>query len=438
MTEAPHRPRPDRRVFLRGLGATMALPWLESCASAKPRPTAVRDERPARMVVVVMPNGALPSAWKPASDGQGGYVPSFALQPLGALQPRVSVLTGLANRQSFDGDGHYAKVAPLLTGMKVRRTGGRDLHNGVSMDQLAAQARGDRTPLPSLELGCDPIYPVEDMGYSTVYGGTIAWSAADRPCTKEIVPQRAFDRLFRAHELAADPARPSVLDVVKADADRLRRRLSRRDQDKLAEYQDSVRALERRIAAAVANRRADVDPAQAPPDGVPADYPTHVALMFDVIALAFATDTTRIATFLMANEVSGRPFGFVEGCGGGFHEYSHHEGKESKQEPYRRITRWHVAQFATLLERLQRLDDGHGASVLDRTMAVFCSPMSDGNAHSPHDLPVLLAGGGALGVPQGRLVSSPKDTPLCRLWLAMLQRFGVGVDRFADADAPLV
>lgn len=423
--------RLDRRRFLRGAGAAIALPWLEAFAPGR----AVRP--PVRMAILVMPNGVLPSAWTPAADGAGGYAPSFALEPLGALRDRVSVLTGLCNRQSFEGDGHYAKVAPLLTGQRIRRTGGRDLRNGVSMDQLAAQQLGDRTRLPSLELGCDPIYPVEDMGYSTVYGGTIAWSAADRPLTKEIVPQRVFDRLFRAQGLAADPARRSVLDVVKHDADRLQAQLGVRDRDKLAEFLDAVRALERRIDNAARCPGAAIDPANAPPPGLPADYGEHLALMFDLIALAFATDSTRIVTFLMANEVSGRNFAFVDGCAGAFHEFSHHEGKPEKQEPYRRINRWHVAQFAHFLERLDA-HRGPEGSLLDHAMVVLASAMSDGNEHSPHDLPVLLAGNAGGSLPQGRLIASPTDTPLCALWLAMLQRFGLEAEEFGDARRPLV
>ncbi|MCB9876544.1 MAG: DUF1552 domain-containing protein [Planctomycetes bacterium] len=421
----------DRRTLLRGAGAALALPWLEAFA---PRRGATPPEAPRRMAVLVMPNGVLPSAWTPIADEQGGYTPSFALEPLGELRSKVSVLTGLANKNSFDGDGHYAKVAPLLTGAHIRRTGGRDLENGVSMDQLAAQQLGGQTRLPSLELGCDPIYPVEDLGYSSVYGGTIAWSAKDRPCSKEIAPRRVFDRLFAAQALAADPARRSVLDVVKADADRLARQLGNRDRDKLAEYLDAVRALELRIDAAARAPHGAIDGAAAPPPGVPADYPTHLALMFDLIELAFATDSTRIVTFLMANEVSGRDFSFVDGCAGNFHEFSHHQDQAEKQEPYRRINRWHVEQFAALLRRLLRERDD-GSTLLDSSLVVLASAMSDGNAHSPHDLPVLLAGGG--DVPQGRLLAQRRDTPLCGLWLAMLRRFGLDLERFGDAERPL-
>lgn len=418
-----------RRTFLRGAGATLALPWFESLAPQR--------KPPVRLAIVVTPNGMLPSAWRPEPEIDGpGWVPGFTLEAIARHRARVSVLTGLANRQSFSGDGHYAKVAPLLTGAKIRRTGGRDIWNGVSMDQLAARARAGATLLPSLELGCDPIYPVEDMGYSTVYGGHIAWSAPDRPVLKEIVPRQVFDRLFRSSALAADPARPSVLDAVRRDRKRLAALLGARDRDKLDEYEDAVRALELRIEAAAGGARAQITPEQAPPAGVPDDYATHVGLMLDLIALAFRTDATRVVTFLTGNEVSGRNFAFVEGCAGNFHEFSHHEGRPEKQEPYRRINRWHVEQFAGLLDRLVAIEEGEG-TLLDHSMLVLAGAMSDGNAHSPHDLPVLLAGGGGGSLTPGRLIASRADTPLCSLWLALLQRHGVAVDRFGDAEQPL-
>ncbi|MBL8754442.1 MAG: DUF1552 domain-containing protein [Planctomycetes bacterium] len=425
-------PACSRRTFLRGTGATLCLPWLEGLAPKRP------PAFPTRLAILVMPNGALPSAWHAKPAAFGGWEPSFILQPLAKWRTQVTVLRGLANKESIDGDGHYAKVAPLLTGVKIRRTGGRDLHNAESMDQVAARHLGATTPLPSLELGCDPIYPVEDMGYSSIYGGSIAWSAADRPLPKEIVPARVFDRLFRSQALAADATRASVLDAVRADANRLRARLGRRDQQRLAEFEDSVRALERRIEATAARGAAPaIDGKQAPPDGAPADHATHVELMTDLIALAFATDATRVVTFLLANEVSGRDFSFLPGCAGGFHDFSHHEGKEAKKRPYATINRWYVERWAALLDKLAALPEGDG-TVLDHSFVVFASAMSDGNEHSPHDLPILLAGRGDGTLPQGRLVRSPRDTPLCRLWLSLLQRTGCPVERFGDADVPLL
>ena len=427
-----------RRAFLRGAGVTFSLPWLESLAARMPAPLRTP---PRRLCVVVTPNGMLPKAWhptRPTADAPRdpalpAWLPSFTLAPLERHASRIGVFTGLANRQSFSGDGHYAKVAPLLTGRRIRRTSGRDLRNGVSMDQVAARAIGGRTLLGSLELGCDPIYPVEDMGYSTVYGGHISWSAPDRPVLKEIVPRRAFDRLFRSRELAADEARTSVLDAIRRDGKRLAARVSTADRRKLEEYEDAVRSLEQRIerAATVADTEA-LDGVVLPDGGRPADYREHVELMFDLIALAFRSDSTRIVTFLMANEVSGRRFPWIEGCDGNFHEYSHHQGKREKMVPYQRINRWHVDRFGGLLDRLAAIEE-EGGSVLDHSSIVLAAAMSDGNAHSPHDLPIVVAGGGH---PTGRVVS-PKDTPLCRLWLSLLQRLGVDAEAFGDADEPL-
>ncbi len=428
--------RIGRRAFLRGTGVTFALPWLETLAARLPKP----DRAPPRRVcIVVTPNGMLPSAWHPPKLAEGEqrdpalpeWLPSYTLASLAPHAIRVGVFTGLANRGSFTGDGHYAKVAPLLTGQRIRRTGGRDLRNGVSFDQLAARQIGQRTLLPSLELGCDPIYPVEDMGYSTVYGGHISWSAEDRPVQKEIVPRQAFDRLFRSRRLAADGAtRTSVLDAVRRDSKRLAARLSASDRHKLDEYEDAVRSLERRIdAAATMPQVADGPP---PAAGRPADYPTHVNLMFDLIALAFRSDATRIVTFLTANEVSGRNFEWIEGCAGNFHAFSHHQNKPENLEPYRRINRWHVEQFAGLLDRLAAIEEADG-TVLDHSSVVLAAAMSDGNRHSPRNLPIVVAGGGH---PTGRIVSK-KNTPLCRLWLSLLRQLGVDADEFADAREPL-
>ncbi|HEB53444.1 MAG TPA: DUF1552 domain-containing protein [bacterium] len=424
----------ERRAFLRGVGVSLALPWFESLPACRRTP-------PRRLFVMVTPNGMLPSAWHPTPPAEGedrdrdlpAWLPSFTLAPLRRHAARVGVFTQLANRQSFAGDGHYAKVAPLLTGCRIRRTGGRDLWNGVSCDQIAARQVGFATLLPSLELGCDPIYPVEDMGYSTVYGGHIAWSAPDRPLMKEIVPRQAFDRLFRSRRLAADETRGSVLDAVRRDSRRLAAQLATNDRRKLEAYEDAVRAVERRIEAAATVAEVEaLDGVALPAAGIPADYPTHVELMLDLTALAFQSDATRIVTFLAANEVSGRHFPWIEGCDDNFHGFSHHGGKREKQEPYRRINRWYVERFAGLLDRLRAIEEDDG-TVLDHSSVVLAAAMSDGNAHSPHDLPIVVAGGGH---PTGRIVSK-KDTPLCRLWLALLRRMGIEAERFGDADEPL-
>jgi uncharacterized protein DUF1552 len=242
----------SRRALLRGVGATLALPWLESLARAAGRPAlpfgAAPPAPPTRLAILYMPNGVLPSAWTPAGTGRE-FELSPTLAPLAPVKSEVLVLSGLRNANSLDGDGHYAKTAPFLTGARIRRTGGRDLENGVSMDQLAAARQSGATPLASLELGTEPVRTVEDMGYSTVYGGAISWRTQTTPNPKEIVPRLAFDRLFRSSRLRDAACEQSVLDVVRDDAKRLARDVSRDDRRKLDEYLDSVRDLERRIAA---------------------------------------------------------------------------------------------------------------------------------------------------------------------------------------------
>jgi hypothetical protein len=435
-----------RRAVLRGIGATVALPWLESLAhalapaSATSRRAPGRAAAPTRLAILYMPNGVLPAAWTPAGTGPD-FELSPTLAPLAPIRREVLLLSGLRNEQSCDGDGHYAKTAPFLTGRKIRRTGGRDLENGVSMDQVAAARHSDETPLASLELGTEPVRPVEDMGYSTVYGGHISWRTPPTPCPKEIVPHLFFDRLFRASRLRQSASEQSVLDVVRDDAKRIGRDVSREDRQKLAEYLDSVRELERRIAncaaaaAGGAARASAIEAAARPPESAPASHPEHVRLMLDLLVLAFQCDVTRVATFMFGNAVSGIDMSFIDGVKGGHHELSHHEGRPEKTGPYQRINRWHVEEYARMLQRMAAIREGEG-TLLDHSMVVFGCAMRDGNAHDPSDLPIVVAGRGG-GLPVGQHLAFPNPTRLCNLWLALLQRMGVESDAFGDSSGPL-
>lgn len=436
-----------RRALLRGVGATVALPWLESLARAvepRARPFGSRSVvPPTRLAILYMPNGVLPSAWTPSGTGRE-FELSPTLEPLASVKREVLVLSGLRNANSLDGDGHYAKTAPFLTGAKIRRTGGRDLQNGVSMDQVAAARAAGETPLASLELGTEPVRTVEDMGYSTVYGGSISWRTPTTPNTKEIVPRLAFDRLFRSSRLRDAACEQSVLDVVREDAQRLARDVSRDDRRKLDEYLDSVRDLERRIAACSAIAAADGAAARAavlegaarPEEGSPASHEEHVRLMLDLVVLAFQADVTRVATFMFGNAVSGLDMSFLEGVKGGHHEISHHENRPEKTVPYQRINRWHVGEFARFVQKMAAIPDGDG-SLLDHSLVVFGCAMRDGNAHDPNDLPIVVAGRGG-GLPVGQHLAFPKPTPLCSLWLALLQRMGVEAESFGDSCGPLL
>jgi hypothetical protein len=437
----------SRRTFLRGAGAALGLPLLEAMtprafgATAKAAP-------PVRMSCMYFPNGMWEKDWIPAKAGADYELP-FALQPLAPHKADVLVLTGLDKKHSHQGDGHYAKTANYLTGLPVFKTTGKDLSVGqASIDQYCAGRIGHLTPLPSLELGIDPVISGIDsnVGFTRLYGSHISWRSATTPVAREISPRLAWQRLFGLKRaVALDPAAArkqeddrKLLDLVLEDAQSLRGRLGRDDQTKFDEYLDSIRGVEKRIEFF-----SKPDPREwkapepgdvAPPAGAPGDHKAHVRLMFDLITLAFQTDTTRINTFMFANDVSGKNFaGLIDGVKGAHHEFSHHESKKEKYEAYSKIVRWHVEQLAYLLERMKGIKEGEG-TLLDHTMVMFGSSISDGNRHDPAGLPVLLAGRGGGTIVSGRHLAFPKGTPLCNLYTAMLERMGTAVLKFGDSS----
>jgi hypothetical protein len=422
----------SRRALLRGAGAAVALPWLEAFA---PRRGAGR--RPVRMAFLFMPNGVLPAAWRPVDEGPG-YRLSPTLEPLAPIRDEVLVLSGLHHANSHEGEGHYVKTTALLSGARVRRTGGRDLRCGISVDQLAARRLGGATWLPSLELGIEPPRQIVDMGYSTVYGATISWRDAELPAVKETRPRLAFERLFRTARLG-DPAEAGVLDLVLEDARGLRRALGAADRGKLDEYLDAVRALEQRIGRFDARRHERVEALLGGREVVaePADFVEHVRLMFEVIELAFRSDATRIVTFMYGNAVSDRDFSFVDRVEGGHHHLSHHEDDPVKQDQYARINRWFVASFAEFCARLRAIPDGEDSDLLAGSMVFFGSGIGDGNRHDPNELPILLAGRAGGRLRSGAHLRFPRHTPLCNLYLSMLDAFGCPVGSFSDSTTPL-
>jgi hypothetical protein len=410
----------DRRFFLHSTCATLALPWLESFALP-------REVPPVRMLFLFQPNGVLPSAWTPADEGPD-WTPSATLAPLADFKDRTLVLSGLRNKNSLTGEGHYVKTTALLSGAPVYKTGGRDLHVGTTIDQHAAHARGQETRIPSLVLGLEGVRHAVDMGYSTVYGAHVSWRTPTQPAGKETSPRRAFERLFRATRPL--PQGRSVLDLVQEEAASLRKRAGGADRGKLDEYLESVRALERRLD--------HVDPV-APglvPEEDPAGFAERTEAMLDLIALAIASDTTRIASLMFGNAVSGRDFSFLDGVDGGFHPISHHENKAEQQAKYQRINRWHVERLAGLLRRLDQRQEEDG-TLLDRTLVFYGSGLRDGNRHDPNDLPILLAGGQGAGIARGAHLRFEKHTKLCHLYVSMLSAFGIPTESFGDAEGPL-
>jgi Protein of unknown function (DUF1552) len=438
----------SRRHVLRGMGAVLALPWLEAMRSSSAAATAptTATTSPVRMAVLFMPNGVRPGKWVPQGTGREFQL-SEILKPIDSYREQILVCSNLWNRASQPGDGHYVKTAGLLTSTTINKTTGVDLNcNGVSMDQVAAAHVGNQTPIPSLELGVEPVPTGVDgvVGYTRVYGAHISWRGPTKPLAKEIHPRLVYERLLRAtrpngQDAAADR---KLLDLVLEDAKRLQANLGANDRRRVDEYLDGVRSVEQRIErlqnadGQVWQPKASIDQAAVPPESIPEKHAEHVRLMLDLMVLAFQADITRISTFMMGNSVSNINFSFLDGVADGFHSLSHHENKEEKLAQYQRIGQWHVEQLAYFLGRLRDCSEGE-SNVLDNSMVLFGSDLSDGNAHSPHDLPILLAGraGGRLDV--GQHLQFEKETPLANLYVSMLDAFGSPVEKFADSTQPL-
>ena len=434
----------SRRTILSGAGVGLGLPWLE--AMAAPLPTIDGTGKPPqRMAMLYMPNGVNPWAWTPEGKG-ADFKLSLTLQPLEDLKSHITVLTNLWNENSKSGDGHYVKEAAWLTCQTIKKTPGEDIANGVSVDQLAAQRIAGQTPLPSLELGVTPVAIGVDavVGYTRVYGSHIAWSSPSMPLARELNPRSVYERLFRAssgpqgNEAKMDSL---LLDRVLGDARRLRTQVGSADRVRLDEYLSVMRSLEERVQRATSTKertwkaRAAMDPKAIPTDR-PADHAEHVRLMLDMIATAFQTDTTRVATFMFGNAVSNVSFRFLEGVSAGHHDVSHHQKDADKLRQYQLINRWHVEQYAYLLRRLRNMQEGE-SNVLDNSMILFGSALSDGDRHYPHNLPLVLAGKGGGRINAGQHLVYAEDTQMANLYVSMLEAFGTPVDRFADSTGPL-
>ncbi len=437
----------SRRTALRGLGAAMALPWLEAMTPGTSRAASPAAEGPTRMAFLYVPNGVHMPDWTPAATGPGFDLPPL-LEPLAPVRDDLLVLSGLTldpARAHGDGGGDHARaMATFLTGTHPRKTGGADLRAGISVDQLAARELGRATRFASLELGCEGGGDAGrcDHGYSCAYQVNLSWRGESSPAAKEVDPRLVFERLFAprpgdgadAAAIRRERRDRSLLDFVAEDGRRLRGRLGVADRRKLDEYLGGVREIERRIDSA----RPAVEVGQETftrPSGIPGDYREHLRLMCDLLVLAFRADLSRVATFVFANDGSNRAYGAI-GVPEGHHDLSHHGGDAAKFAKIRAINRFHVEQYAYLLGRLKEAREGDG-SLLDRCMVAYGSGISDGNAHSHGDLPILLAGKGGGSLRPGRHVRLPHETPLTNLHLSLLDRMGVRADAFGDSTGRL-
>lgn len=438
-------PAISRRTLLRGAGVGLGLPWLEAMIPSGAFASSRLPKNPVRMAVLYMPNGVNTSAWTPQGAGRD-FSLSCTLEPLSDLKDQVVVLSNLWNAASKGGDGHYVKEAAILTCTTIKKTPGADLGNGVSMDQVAAQRVADRTPLPSLELGVTPVAIGVDavVGYTRVYGSHIAWSSPTTPLAREINPRSVYERLFRA---SSGPKGDStkmdtlLLDRVLGDAKRMRAQVGAADRLRLDEYMTLMRSLEERVQrAGSATRtawkpRVPINPKTSPTDR-PNDHAEHVRLMLDMIATAFQSDTTRVCTFMFGNAVSNVSFRFLEGVSAGHHDVSHHQKDADKLRQYQLINRWHIEQYAYLLRKLKSMKEGD-STVLDNSMVLFASALSDGNSHDPHKLPMVLGGRAGGRIDSGQHLVYGEDTPAANLYYSMLDAFGAPVERFADSTGTL-
>ncbi len=399
---------------------------------------------PNRMALLYVPNGINMADWRPGDAGALGELPS-TLSPLSEYREEFSVLTGLtADKARANGDGggdHARALSAFLTGVQPRKPDGTDIRAGISVDQVAASRMADKTRLASLEIGTEAGSMAGncDSGYSCVYSSTMSWRSATQPMPKEVNPKLVFERLFGSgsskERARRDAQRKSILDLVKQDFGELNGRLGKSDQRKLDEYFSAVRDLELRIERSAHMPEPTIPEGIARPEAVPAIYEDHLRLMGDLMVLAFQTDSTRVCTYVLANEGSNKPYPFI-GVKEGHHDLSHHGNNAEKKSKIALINLFHIKQLAYLIGRMKAITEGDG-TLLDHTMLVYGSGNSDGNAHNHDDLPILIAGRGCGTLKSGRHIVYPKETPLNNLWLALLNRMDLKVHQLGDSTGEL-
>ena len=438
----------SRRTVLRGMGTALALPLLEGMIPRTAFGGAAEGTAPVRMAFLYVANGMHMPDWTPESEGELKL--SKTLAALEEYRSRMLVLSGLTlngGRALGDGPGDHARsVASFLTGAHPRKTEGKDIKNGVSVDQVAAGKIGHLTRFASLELGCEPSAQSGncDSGYSCMYTSNLSWRSETQPMTKEVNPRSLFDRLFgndvseeqKKSRALRDADRKSILDFVLEDARGLEVRLGATDKQKLDEYLHAVRQLEKRLQETEKLATLEIDVPDFPrPAGVPKDNDEHVRLMMDMLVHALATDSTRVLSFMYTNDSSNRNYKQV-GVPQGHHDLSHHGGDQEKQAKIATINRHHVSHLKYFLDQLAAVKENE-RSLLDNSMIVYGSGIGDGDRHNHDDLPVMIAGSGGGALQTGRHVRYPKETPMTNLYLSLLDVMGAKTDRLADSTGML-
>jgi hypothetical protein len=442
-----------RRTFLRGAGSAIGLPLLDAMVPAFANAATARMISPCRMAFLYVPNGIIMEDWTPATEPAIGPLPARLPRVLEALNPyrdQITILSGLthnAGRALGDGPGDHGRAgASYLTGVHPKKTFGKDIQAGISIDQIAAAKLEGRTRFASLEIGCEEGVQGGncDNGYSCAYSNSISWRSPSSPMPPEIHPRALFERLFGTGDIDSDPDRharqakyeKSILDFVLGDAQRIKSSLGGADRRKLDEYLYSIRDIEKRIQRAEQeNAERKMPSVSAPPSSVPTEFAEHSRIMFDLTALAFQTDCTRVITLLLGVEQSPRSYAEI-GIPEAHHGLTHHQGDKEKIAKVLQINCFHARQFAYLLEKLRSTPDGDG-TLLDHCMITYGSGLSDGNRHEHHNLPLALAGRGCGRVRPGRHLRYPAETPMANLFVAMLDRMGTPVESIGDSNGEL-
>ena len=444
----------SRRTALKGVGTALALPLFEAMAPGTSLGSAIKGQKvslasPQRTAFFYVPNGMHMPDWTPKKVGSNFELTS-TLKPLQKFQSRINVLSGLTldgARAHGDGPGDHARsVAAFLTGAHPKKTDGAGIFNGPSVDQLLAGHVGKATKLASLEVGMEGSAPAGrcDSGYSCVYTSNISWRTATTPVAKEVNPAALFDRLFgsqdeRESKIASAKRRhyrKSVLDYVRQDAAKMHRALGANDRRKLDEYLYAVRDVEKRIEGAETLDRTEQEVPDYPrPEGVPRDYAEHMKLLYDVMVLAFQTDSTRVMSFMYANAGSNRSYRDI-GVKRGHHDLSHHGNNKDKQAQISKINQYHMQLFSYFLERLNSVEEG-GQCLLDHCTIVYGSGIADGNRHAHDTLPILTVGNNGGKFSTGQHVRFEKETPLTNLYLTMLNHSGMAIESLGDSTGTL-
>lgn len=432
----------SRRAVLRGMGAAIALPLLDAMQPALAAPAVKKT--PLRLGFVYVPNGIIMEDWTPAATGPD-FELTRILKPLAGVRSELCVVSGLSDHNGNalgDGPGDHARAgASFLTGVHCKKTAGADIRNGISADQIAAQALSSVTRLGSLELGCEDARTVGncDSGYSCAYTNSISWRSPTTPNPPEIDPRLAFERLFGASDGNLDAAtrlkraqyRKSILDAVRDETRSLAKDLGEADRRKIDEYLTAVREIEKRIQGA----EREVTPGLEKPSGIPIEFRDYLGLMFDLQVVAWQADVTRVCTLMVGREGSLRVYPEI-GVPDPHHPLTHHRNNKDWIEKVAKINCLHTELFAGFLQKLKSTPDGEG-SLLDHSMIVYGSGLSDGNAHTHEDLPILLAGRGGGSIKPGRHLRFKEGTPATNLYVSLLDRMGVPAETLGDSTGKL-